>query len=113
MNFEFGEIYIAKFHPSTGKEFKKIRPAIVIQESTISKKSPYVTVMPISSQLHKLGPADILLAKDDLNGLKSDSVIQVRQISSFDKKRFVKKIGRAGSPATRRVRGYLRKHFGL
>lgn len=113
MNFEFGEIYIAKFHPGTGKEFKKIRPAIVIQESAVSQKSPYVTVMPISSQLQKLGPVDILLEKDDLNGLKSDSVIQARQISSFDKKRFIKKIGRVGSPAARKVRGYLRKHFGL
>ncbi len=38
---------------------------------------------------------------------------KVRQISSFDKKRFVKFIGKADSPVVRGIRGYLRKHFGL
>ena len=34
---KFGEIYLVKFYPSTGKEFSKIRPALVIQMEEVSK----------------------------------------------------------------------------
>ncbi len=110
---KFGEIYLVKFYPSTGKEFSKIRPALVIQMEEVSKKSPYVSVLPISSQTETLGPDDVYLPKDEKNNLTKDSVIKVHQISSFDVKRVVKKIGETNSPINRKIRGYLRKHFGF
>ncbi len=109
----FGDIFLVNCEPSVGREMKKTRPAIVIQEETISQNSPYVTVMPISSRVEKLTAIDVYVPKDEKNRLMSDSIIKVRQISSFDKARVIHFIGKANSPTIRSVRGYLRKHFGL
>lgn len=110
---EFGDIYLANFDPSVGHEYKKTRPAIVIQESRYFDKSPVVTIMTISSRLDARSPEDIFIERDHKNGLTKDSVIKVFFIESFDKSRFIHYIGKAGSPVIRQVRGYLRRHFGL
>lgn len=109
----FGEIFLVKFYPSTGKEFSKMRPAVVIQMSDVSKKSPYITVLPISSKTESLSNDDVYIPMDRKNHLKKDSVVKVHQISSFDSKRFIKKIGETNSPIKRSIRGYLRRHFGF
>lgn len=113
MILEFGDIYLVNFDPSVGREYRKVRPALVVQRGMISINSPYVTVMPISSRLENLRGPDVFLPQDRLNRLMTNSVIKVRQISSFDKRRFIKRVGRVGSPINRQVRGYLRRHFGL
>jgi len=113
MAFAFGEIYFVTFDPSVGHEYKGKRPGMVIQEEVISKISPLVTVIPLTSQLNQLMPADILIPKDHLNNLTTHSVLKVRNIQSFDRSRFLHRIGRAGSPIVRQVRGYLRRHFGM
>jgi len=104
-----GEIYLVNFEPSVGREYRKVRPALVIQSKKID--SSLVTVMPISSNIQSWQDPDILVQKDTKNRLMCDSVIKVRQVSSFDKRRFIKKIGEVNSPVIRKVRGYLRKHF--
>lgn len=109
----FGDIYLADFNPSVGHEYKNKRPAIVIQEEPLSKTAPYATILPITSKLEKRGPVDIFVGSDSKNNLATDSVIRVRHISTFDQKRLLHFIGRAGSPVIRQVRGYLRRHFGM
>lgn len=113
MPFSFGEIYYIQFDPSVGHEYKGRRPGMVIQEENISKTSTLVTVVPFTSQLNQLMPSDVLIVKDELNKLTADSVIKTCNIQSFDKSRLLHRIGRAGSPVVRQVRGYLRRHFGL
>jgi mRNA-degrading endonuclease toxin of MazEF toxin-antitoxin module len=113
MPFAFGDIYYVEFDPSVGREYRGTRPGMVVQEESISKTSPLVTVVPLTSKLNQLQPSDVFLQKDELNRLDADSVIKPKNIQSFDKQRFLFKIGRAGSPTVRSVRGYLRRHFGL
>lgn len=113
MPYAFGEIYFVNFGPSVGHEYNGERPAMVVQEENISNIAPVVAVIPLTSQLKQLKSWDILVQKDDLNCLKEDSIIKVQHIHSYDKSRFLFKIGRAGSPTIRSVRGYLRRHFGL
>jgi mRNA interferase MazF len=110
---EFGDIYLVNFEPSLGKEYKKVRPALVVQMERISKRSPYITVMPLSSKIDRLNSDDVFVEMDHKNRLASNSLVKVFQISSFDKRRFIKKIGEANSPVLRKVRGYMRKHFGF
>lgn len=110
---EIGDIYLVNFEPSIGNEYRKMRPAIVLQDASISKKSKCVTVMPISSKVERMGADDVLIPCNTKNKLLVDSVVKVHQISSFDKVRFIKKIGNANSPVLRLVRGYLRRHFKL
>lgn len=104
-----GELYLVNFEPSVGHEYRKVRLALVIQSDDIS--SSLVTVMPISSKINMWQEPDVFISMDAKNRLMFDSVIRVRQISSFDKGRFIKRIGEVNSPVIRKVRGYLRKHF--
>lgn len=108
-----GEIYLVNFDPSVGHEYKKVRPAVIVQSEKISNISTLVTVMPISSRIETWQEPDAFIAKDHKNHLRDDSVVRVRQISSFDKTRLIKRIGEVNSPVLRKVRGYLRKHFSL
>ena len=108
-----GEIYLVNFDPSVGHEYKKVRPAVIIQSKSICDISSLVTVMPISSKIETWEDPDVFIAKDSKNRLANDSIIRVRQISSFDKQRFIKRIGEVNSPVLRKIRGHLRKHFQL
>jgi mRNA interferase MazF len=111
MDILFGHIYLVNFDPSIGKEYRKVRPALVIQSHTIT--SDLVTVMPISSKTEKRSADDIPLSRDDRNRLLHDSVLKVRQISSFDKRRFIHRIGESDEKTTDEVAKYLRRHFNL
>ncbi len=85
MTILFGHIYLVNFDPSMGKEYQKVRPALVVQSNTIH--SELVTVIPISSKAEKKEADDILVLKDSRNRLLHNSLLKVRQISSFDKRR--------------------------
>lgn len=113
MTPSFGDIYLVDFDPSVGHEYKKKRPALIIQEEEITKTSPCISVVPLTSKFKHMGVHDVFIPKDAKNQLIDDSIIRVQYIKSFDKKRFLHFIGRTNSPVLRQVRGYLRRHFGL
>ena len=92
-NFMRGQIWLVNFDPSFGHEYKKVRPALIIQNNEYIESSNLLTVIPISSQITKLTELDILLRKDYQNRLMTNSLIKTKQISSFDKRRFIKLIG--------------------
>lgn len=110
---EIGDIYWVKFEPSFGHEYKKTRPAVVIQSDGDIEFSPYVTVVPITGKVEKWRSPDIFIPKDAKNKLFKDSIIRVQHISSFDRERLLGKIGSVNSPVLRQIRGYLRRHFKL
>ena len=91
--YQRGQIWLVNFDPSFGHEYKKVRPAIIIQQGKYLASSNLLTVIPISSQIAKPTELDIILEKDNLNRLVKDSLIKTKQISSFDKRRFIKLIG--------------------
>ncbi|MDZ7289302.1 MAG: type II toxin-antitoxin system PemK/MazF family toxin [candidate division KSB1 bacterium] len=85
-----GEIHLIQFDPSIGSEIQKRRPGLVIQ------KSPHrstVIVLPISSKKLTHPLYEVELRKDNQNRLYADSVVVLDQVKSFDKGRFVGKIG--------------------
>ena len=53
----------------------------------------WLTVVPISSQIQKSGILDVLIPRNPDNRLMADSLAKTRQISSFDNRRFIKRIG--------------------
>ena len=91
--YKRGQIWLVNFDPSFGHEYKKVRPAIIIQHGKYITSSNLLTVIPISSQIANPTELDILLKKDNQNRLMKDSLIKTKQISSFDKRRFIKLIG--------------------
>ncbi len=113
MEILFGHIYLVNFDPSVGREYQKVRPALVIQSNRITADSDLVTVMPISSKVEKAEPNDIIIKKSTSTRLLHDSVVKVRQISSFDKRRFIHRIGNVESNIMVEAAVYLRMHFEL
>jgi len=91
--FQRRQIWLVNFDPSFGHEYQKVRPAIIIQNEKYITSSQLLTVIPISSQTSKFTELDIYLKKDLMNRLMKDSLLKIKQISSFDKRRFVKLIG--------------------
>ena len=91
--FHHGLIWLVNFDPSFGHEYKKVRPALIIQQQKYINSSKLLTVIPISSKIANPTELDIILKKDTQNRLMKDSLIKTKQISSFDKRRFIKLIG--------------------
>ena len=91
--FQRGQIWLVNFDPSFGHEYKKVRPALIIQQQKYITSSNLLTVIPISSKIANPTELDIILKKDTQNRLMKDSLIKTKQISSFDKRRFIKLIG--------------------
>ena len=109
----YGDIHMVSFAPSVGHEFRGIRPAVVIQTDKQLSKTNLVTVMSLTSHLDKKHTDDILIKKDEINGLFCDSLIKVHNIESFDRSRFIRQIGKAGDADLRKIKTYLKLHFGL
>ena len=93
-----GQIRLVDFDPSYGHEYQKVRHAVLIQQDYYFDYSNLLTVLPISSQVGNFTKLDIRLKKDSQNRLLKDSVIKTKQISSFDKRRFIKLIGIVNKP---------------
>ena len=110
---QYGDVYLVNFEPSTGHEYQKMRPAVVIQSDQQLKRSSVVTIMPLTPQTDKRLPEDILVQKNHQNRLYSDSVIKVHWITSFDRSRFTKKVGVLEAKELDQIKSYLRIHFGL
>lgn len=91
--YKQGEIWLVNFDPSFGHEYQKIRPALIIENDSYLPLGSLLTVIPISSQTDKAQLLDVLIPKDAANRLTKDSIIKTRQISTFDKRRFLKYIG--------------------
>ena len=98
-----GQIWLVDFDPSYGHEYQKVRPAVLIQQDKYIEHSKLLTVLPISSQIENITELDILLKKDSQNRLLKDSVIKTKQISSFDKRRFIKLIGTINKQAMDKI----------
>lgn len=103
-NFQCGQIWLVNFDPSFGHEYKKVRPALIIQNNEYIESSDLLTVIPISSQITKPTDLDILLRKDAKNRLMTDSLIKMKQISSFDKRRFIKLVGYVSGEIMEKIR---------
>ncbi len=91
--YQQADIWLVDFDPSTGHEYQKVRPALIIEADSYLSMGNLITVVPISSQVAKATLLDVLIPKTSANRLVSDSLIKTRQVSTFDKRRFIKYIG--------------------
>ncbi|QJD80958.1 type II toxin-antitoxin system PemK/MazF family toxin [Spirosoma rhododendri] len=91
--YKQGDIWLVDFDPSVGHEYQKVRPALILENTGYISVGNLLTVVPISSQIQKSTLLDVLIPRNTTNRLLHDSIIKTRQISSFDKRRFIKRIG--------------------
>jgi mRNA interferase MazF len=107
--FQRGQIWLVNFDPSFGHEYKKVRPALIVQNDKYIESGNLLTVIPISSQTTRQTELDILLKKDSQNRLMTDSLLKIKQISSFDKRRFIKLIGLVNEKIIEIVGEYIQR----
>jgi len=113
MTFNQRQIWLINFDPSFGHEYKKMRPALIIQDNQYMQAGNLITVLPISSIIDKPMELDVLLPKDANNRLMKDSLIKTHQISSFDNRRFIKYIGVCDLKIFENVQKNINKYLAL
>ena len=94
-----GSVYVVRFDPTEGREIKKTRPAMIVQNDIGNRFSNITIVAAITSKFQlPMHPTNVLIKAPEA-GLAVDSVVRLDQIRSVDQACLVKKIGIA-RPAT-------------
>jgi len=92
-----GEVYIAELEPRSGSEQRGRRPVVVVSNNAFNKVANWqsVIVVPVTSSRvqSKKGPTGILLPAGTA-GLAKDSVVLCHQVTTLDRKKIHKKIGK-------------------
>lgn len=103
-NCKKGDIYYVDFDPVLGSEQGGTRPALIIQNDKGNEHSPCTIVAIITSRSNKTRiPTHIDLLATALNGLSKDSMIELEQIRTIDKKRLKWRCGRIGKATQMQV----------
>jgi mRNA interferase MazF len=82
------EIWWVNFDPSVGQEVKKRRPAVIISNDLSNKYLKRYQVLPLSSQIKKLYPSEVII---EIDGKKSKAMAD--QLTTVSELRFLNKIG--------------------
>jgi mRNA interferase MazF len=108
-----GDIFFASLDPTVGAETKKTRPVIVVSNNAANKASSVVSVIPLSSQIARVFPFEVLL-KSTETGLPKDSKAMAQQVRTLDKLRLsTRRSGIVTANQLLRVDTALRLHLGL
>jgi mRNA interferase MazF len=81
-----GEIYFANLSPAVGSEMDKRRPVLIVSNDANNNASTTVTILPITSNITRVYPFEVLLNPED-SGLFKISKIQAQQIRTISKQR--------------------------
>jgi mRNA interferase MazF len=74
-----GEIYSANLDPTVGSEINKRRPVLIVSNDINNGMNDVVTVLPITSNVSRVYPFEVLLEQTE-SGLTKDSKVQSQQI---------------------------------
>jgi mRNA interferase MazF len=108
-----GEIYWVAFDPAMGREIKKTRPALIIQNDVSNRYSPVTIVAAISSHFATPPHPREVVVEPRESGLPKASAVLVNQIRTVDRLRLIRRSG-ALEPATmRRVDDAIKISLGL
>ena len=93
-NYYRGDIYLVDLATGIGSEQGGCRPVLVIQNNTGNRYGPTLIVAPISSRYQKKRhqPTHCILC--DLEKLRTPSLVLAEQITTVDKSRVMKYLGR-------------------
>lgn len=109
-----GEIYLTALDPTIGREIKKTRPALVIQNDISNRLSDLTIVAPITSTVRfPLNPVHVLLPADEESGLVVTSVALLNQIRTVDRIRLTKRLGKVNDEIMEQVDEAIKISLGL
>ena len=103
-----GEVWLVAFDPAIGGEIQKTRPAVILSNNTANELINRVQVVPISSQVARLYPAEAYVA---LNGERRKAMAD--QITTASKRRLQRRLGALGTDDLNAVVRVVRLQLGL
>lgn len=108
-----GEIYYADLNPTLGAEINKKRPVLIISNDANNKASATVTILPITSNVSKVYPFEVMLDVKK-SGLPKASKIQCQQIRTISKLRIKTGcIGKIDKEIFNKIEFALKLHLGF
>jgi len=108
-----GEVFLVSFDPTIGREIRKTRPALILQNDIANRYSPITIVAAITSRYEEpLYPTEVLVKAPEA-GLSTDSVVLLNQVRSIDKRRLIKRLGRLHKESICKVERALEISLGL
>ena len=109
-----GDIHYANLDPVVGRETGKTRPVLVIQNDIGNMYSPTTIVAVITEYSEKKASYPICVSAKKKNGLKKDSVVNLAQIRTIDKKRLTTpKLGSLSKDTMKKVDDALKNSLAL
>jgi mRNA interferase MazF len=81
-----GEIYYANLSPVVGSEMDKRRPILIVSNDANNRAANTVTILPITSNVTRIYPFEVLLNPED-SGLSKPSKVQAQQVRTISKQR--------------------------
>ena len=108
-----GEIYYADLGPTVGSEISKRRPVLIVSNDANNRAANTITVLPITSNVSRVYPFEILLAPAE-SGLPKPSKAQAQQIRTIAKERLSgNPCGRLNTTLMWQVEEAMKLHLGL
>ena len=113
LNIKRGDIYYADLSPVVGSEQGGIRPVLIVQNNVGNRFSPTVIAAAITSQQSKAKlPTHIPLLANTA-GPARDSVVQLEQVRTIDKRRLREKMGTVDENSMDAINNAISISFGL
>jgi mRNA interferase MazF len=108
-----GDIYYANLSPAVGSEIDKRRPVLIVSNDTNNRVATTVTILPITSNVSRVYPFEVLLHPDD-SGLPKLSKVQAQQVRTISKQRIESEpLGTLSEELMQLIHAALKLHLGL
>lgn len=108
-----GELWFANLSPTIGSETAKRRPVVIVSNDSNNRSSATLTVLPVTSNIARVHPFEVALAKGAA-GLSKASKVQAQQIRTISRERISgKRIGALDAQAVAKLDAALRLHLAL
>ena len=108
-----GEIYYANLSPAVGSEMDKRRPVLIVSNDINNRAATTVTILPITSNVSRVYPFEVLLNPDD-SGLPKSSKVQAHQVRTISKQRIEgEPLGTLSEELMQLVDAALKLHLGV
>ena len=86
-----GDIYYANLDPTVGFQVSKRRPVLIVSNNANNRAASTVTILPITSNVSRVYPFEVLLNPVN-SGLLKPSKVQAQQIRTISKQRITEQV---------------------
>ena len=108
-----GEIFLTALDPALGHEITKTRPALVIQNDITNRYGMTTIVAAITSKVSVPPYPNEVVVQPATTGLEVVSTVRLDQIRTVDRRRLLKRLGRADEGIMRSVDEAISISLGL